>query len=1227
MPTNSKPKNLMLLAAMLLGIVTSTSLNAADTHTIAVFQFRPENIAAIGYEGELMIAIRDQLSGKSSVRMMPKRNIESGLSRAGIDQSFSLPNAVKGGKALGVRYILIGSVTKNGSVMEALIKLIDVEGNRELSSWSQRYLTQAEIKAKAFQLVNDVIKAMDAATDFLAELRAVLGKEKVSLGWSPAQNQDVLGYNIYRSQSADDPFSYLASVNDTSHVDTDIKDGSTYFYQVAMVNMSGEEARSSRIAEITVPKKRTNIGLNPPSIISVAGFVSGAEIEFVPPVILEKKAVAYRLYRETPGTGKMMVEEITVINQGNGSINDEGLGIAKVEEFSTVAGGIEVSYSMTSVDTAGEESAYSESKSYESVAVPVIDPPATPLLRATSLRWTPASKGNGYKVFRRQVDGGWELVANLNSIDINRFQDTEGLRDGEIYEYALSVIDARTESELSTPTMFTTKPPIGPPESVIASRGLPREIKVGWQPHSDPDVKGYVIFRALKSTDSYEWILNEAGRVSGGSADTFVDRGELMHGQEYVYAVASENSLGNVGDESPIATGASLVPPPAVVSVQAQLDGESAVVSWEYSPELSSDSVTALIQRKVNEGNWQDLARQSRDQLQFVDEQLLPYANITYRVIVDERGVESEALESAPLQSPLAITLQGAETPHLRTNQLQWQGMGASEFNIHRRPRDGTWAKVSAAPVKATEYSDNSGMEDGKFYEYRIAPLFEGRELGFSNTIGLKTKAMPLVKDIATSKTVARQVDVSWQQAEDSNVTAYVVYRKFVNNGQDMWQEIAVLEGRSKTRFVDKGDSSRQLQHGQIYGYTVSTKNRFGGIGPLGASVAGNPKPVPKVVSEFTVFGEGKHLLLEWSYDEEANVDFYRLYRRWDGGEWQSLADLKADEKSYRDMELKPYVPVQYRIVVHDVDALLSDKVDSALLENPANITLYVVQENMLRKATLRWDEQSFVDGYQIYRREEGQGNWNLLTTLESGDQMDYEDTHKLKDGRKYEYRVTALEAGSSLGESNTVTLATKPVPTPPSNIVAISGRYRAVELSWDVINDNDVGGYHIYRISDKGAKKKLKTFSKRSENRYTDEGKLFSALKDGTEYHYVISAFNNYKAEGPGSEPVAARTKHPPRSVAKVEANYADGKIAIAWAAGGETDLTKYEIHRSSKSDCSGFRKYDSVSAQQLNYRDQKISAGAEYCYRIVSVDSDGLTGGTSVHAKIRTPAEVVSQ
>jgi hypothetical protein len=80
------------------------------------------------------------------------------------------------------------------------------------------------------------------------------GPHAVVLSWTASTTTTVDAYNIYRGTATGGPYALLASLgNVTTYTDTDVTNGSTYYYVATAVDTTAEESLYSNEAEATIP--------------------------------------------------------------------------------------------------------------------------------------------------------------------------------------------------------------------------------------------------------------------------------------------------------------------------------------------------------------------------------------------------------------------------------------------------------------------------------------------------------------------------------------------------------------------------------------------------------------------------------------------------------------------------------------------------------------------------------------------------------------------------------------------------------------------------------------------------------------------------------------------------------------------------------------------------------------------------------------------------------------
>jgi len=243
----------------------------------------------------------------------------------------------------------------------------------------------------------------------------------------------------------------------------------------------------------------------------------------------------------------------------------------------------------------------------------------------------------------------------------------------------------------------------------------------------------------------------------------------------------------------------------------------------------------------------------------------------------------------------------------------------------------------------------------------------------------------------------------------------------------------------------------------------------------------------------------------------------------------------------------------------------------------------------------LRWsapadDGGAPITAYKIYRGE-APGGETLLA--EVGDDVTLYNDTDVSNGRRYFYRVSAVnEIGEGeLSEEANATPAG--VPSAPRNLRAVVGD-EMVNLTWEA-PENDGGAevvaYRVYRDGE---------FVARVERMwYREEG-----LQNGRGYYYQVSAVNRM-GEGELSEGVNATPIAPPSAPRNVQAVQEKDGILLTWDPpedDGGSQITLYKILRDGVD-------YAAVPGNTTEFLDENVSAGKSYRYSVKAVNDAGTS------------------
>ncbi|MFC1481593.1 FG-GAP-like repeat-containing protein [Candidatus Neomarinimicrobiota bacterium] len=175
--------------------------------------------------------------------------------------------------------------------------------------------------------------------------------------------------------------------------------------------------------------------------------------------------------------------------------------------------------------------------------------------------------------------------------------------------------------------------------------------------------------------------------------------------------------------------------------------------------------------------------------------------------------------------------------------------------------------------------------------------------------------------------------------------------------------------------------------------------------------------------------------------------------------------------------------------------------------------------------------------------------------------------------------------------------------PAAPSVLTAIPGDGQ-IDLHWNPNSEADLAKYRIYRGTSSPASTLLDSVvgSSPPDTTYTD-----TSLTNGQEYFYRITAvdstgnasgYSNEVSETP--EDITA-----PAAPNALTATPSDQQIDLTWDANGEADLADYYLYRYTANDSTLAARIDTIPKASTNATDTGLSNGSPYWYWVSAVDS----------------------
>jgi fibronectin type 3 domain-containing protein len=177
----------------------------------------------------------------------------------------------------------------------------------------------------------------------------------------------------------------------------------------------------------------------------------------------------------------------------------------------------------------------------------------------------------------------------------------------------------------------------------------------------------------------------------------------------------------------------------------------------------------------------------------------------------------------------------------------------------------------------------------------------------------------------------------------------------------------------------------------------------------------------------------------------------------------------------------------------------------------------------------------------------------------------------------------------------------------------------KSVQISWTPVEDPDVGGYAIYRGTDRKKLARIAKVKGYKSDSFLDKGKAFNPLEDGKDYYYSITCFNLFGAEGKNTYASLARTKPRPSNVKGLIATAEQAHILVRWENNPEPDIKVYILYRN-RNDGS-WSKIQTLGPDQTSYKDTDLKPDSNYRYKIMAVDNDDLKSGPVESDSVLSP------
>ena len=497
----------------------------------------------------------------------------------------------------------------------------------------------------------------------------------------------------------------------------------------------------------------------------------------------------------------------------------------------------------------------------------------------------------------------------------------------------------------------------------------------------------------------------------------YIDKGTpdvpLMDNREYFYRITTELAGGGEALYSQVVAGKTAPPPEPPPSLEGNPVSSRAIrLTWPDSPVPGVMLFTIERATATKPDDYQTIARNlsARQYLDggTPDAELRDSTEYLYRIVainaVGGRSLPRLSSKIRTLPPPAPPTVLQATSHEIRCVPLSWepsQEPDVVRYDIYRRDSDqGAWTKIGGVAGRTTttflDGSRNPGdLADAGTYAYRIHAVNNVTAQSASSKEATATtrEVPPVVAGVKATPGKARRVPLAWDPSSDERVMGYEIWRGV---GDDFTQ-IAVLGGRTTTRYVDRGDDAAPAGHGLLkdnteYAYKLVAFNLGYIRSSASPTVMAKTKPRPAAPDKLAATRDRPcAAAISWTANQEPDIVEYEIQASDTPKGFTTLAFVPASKNgplAARDSGLTDGAVRYYRVKAIDVEDLHSDWSAIAagqarpIPSPPKDLALKPIEGGV----TLSWSAPSSPDvcRYAIWRKT--LMAWELIETAETAE-------------------------------------------------------------------------------------------------------------------------------------------------------------------------------------------------------------------------------------------------
>ena len=571
------------------------------------------------------------------------------------------------------------------------------------------------------------------------------------------------------------------------------------------------------------------------------------------------------------------------------------------------------------------------------------------------------------------------------------------------------------------------------------------------------------------------------------------------------------------------------------------------------------------------------------------------------------------AMTAALPAAPTSLSATAASATEIN---LSWVDNATNEttYKIERCLQAGcaSFTEIAQLGPDVTTYT-NSGLSAGQTYSYRVRAANDGGNSAYSNIAAATTTgALPAPGGLTATARSTTQIDLTWTETSTTE-TAFLIER-CAGTGCTAFAQIAQT-GANVTAYFDTTAAASTAYSYRVRATDGPTFSPYSNV-----ASATTPGTLPAAPSALTAsVASSTQINLTWQ-DNATNETGYKIERCTNAGctAFAQIAQVGADVAAYSDTGLTGGTSYSYRVRATNAAgdsgySNVASATTTVVAQPPAAPTALGASAASSSQINLTWaDNATNETGYKIERCA-GSGCTAFAQIAQVGGNVTTYSNSALTASTSYSYRVRATNATGDSAYSNVAT-ATTPATAPaglaaPTGLTATATSSSQISLTWQD-NATNESGYKIEVCATQGCT----SFWQQAQVGANVRTYNHTGLGPGSTYSYRVRAFNA-SGNSAYSNVVEMFTPGPPWTPLEFTAASGPnaGEITLNWRDTAANE-TGFRIQRCQGSTCTAFTQVGTAGANAATFRDQGLTSGVVYRYRVVAYNSFGNSAFTPI-------------